>query len=107
MAKKASSKNDSGIRPLGDRVLVRPLSGEEAHSATASGIIIPDNSQGEKTDRGEVIAVGPGRRSDDNKLISLEVKEGDKVLFQWGEKVEYGGQEYYLVGENNILAIID
>ena len=97
-------KDTATIRPLGDRVLIKPLS-EEATSP--GGIILPDSAREEKTDRGEVIAVGEGKVGDDNKRIPVAVKAGDKVLFQWGEKIEYGGEDFYLVNEGNILAIID
>lgn len=104
MAKKAAAKG-VGIRPIADRVLVKPLEGDEEKSP--SGIILPDSGTDDKKDRGEVVAVGEGKRGDDNKLIPVSVSIGDKVIFQWGEKVEYGGEEYYLVVENNILAVID
>lgn len=97
-------KKDVSIRPLGDRVLIKPLSDEEK---SPSGIIIPDTVSEQKNDRGEVLAVGEGRVGDDNKRIPVSVKKGDTVLFQWGEKVEYGGEDYYLVGEGNILAVIN
>ena len=103
MSKKESSK--VGIRPLGDRVLVKPSTNE--NETSPSGIIIPDTAGQEKTDRGEVIAVGEGKVGDDNKRVPVAVSVGDKVLFQWGEKIEYAGQDYYLVSEGNILAVID
>lgn len=101
MAKKGSS--GVNIRPLGDRVLIKPGGDDEV---SPSGIIIPDTVSEQKSDRGEVIAIGEGRFGDDNERIPMSVKVGDTVLFQWGEKVEYGGTEYYLVSEGNILAVI-
>jgi chaperonin GroES len=71
-----------------------------------SGIILPDTADREKTDRGVVIATGEGKKNDDGKIISMQVKAGDKVLFQWGDKVEIDDEEYYIVGEANILAIL-
>ncbi len=96
------------IRPLGDKVLIRPLSNEELGTRSPSGIIIPETVDREKNDRGEVIAVGPGRWDEDGeKRIPMSVALGDKVIFQWGDKVEYQGVEYYLVSENNISAVIE
>ncbi len=101
---KNASKADVQIRPLGDRALIKPEKGSE--ETTTSGIILPDSGEA-KQDRGTVVAVGPGKVGDDNELIPMSVKQGDTVLFQWGDKVEYGGEEYYLVTEGNILAVID
>ena len=96
------------LRPLGDKVLIRPLSDEELGTTSPSGIIIPETIDRDKADRGEVVAVGPGRWDDDGeKRIPLSVEVGDKVIFQWGDKVEYQDVEYYLVSELNISAIID
>lgn len=95
------------IMPLGDRVLIKPVSGEEREKKLASGIIIPETVSKEKTDRGEVIAVGEGKLSEETgKRIPLSVKVGQQVLFQWGEKVEINDEEYFLVNESNILAVI-
>lgn len=104
MAKK-SSKDDSSIRPLGDRVLVAPVD-DAAETTSPSGIILPDSGSEDKKDRGTVIAVGPGRRGDDNELIPVSVAKGDTVIFQWGDKITYQGKEYFLVAEGNILAVI-
>lgn len=93
------------IKPLHDRVLVR----EDENSnekKTASGIIIPvtvDDDKGGK--RGEVVAVGPGRL-EDGKIVPISVKIGDKIIFQWGDKVKIGDEEYYLVKESEILAVV-
>ncbi len=95
-----------GIMPLGDRVLVSPE--VETHEKTASGIYIPDTAKKEKPERGEVIAVGPGKRGDDNELIPIAVKVGDTVVFsKYGyDEVNIGDEEYYLISESNILAVI-
>ena len=89
------------IQPLGDRVLVKVLETEET---TASGIVLPDSAK-EKKAEGEVIAVGPGRY-DDCVLVPMNVSVGDKVLFQWGDKLTIDGVEYEMVNESAILAII-
>ncbi len=94
------------ITPLGDRVLVEPLGKEEK---TKSGIIIPDTIDKERPEQGIVIAVGAGKVTDDGKVIAPKVKKGQKVLFsKYGpDEVKIDGQEYLIVSEANILAIID
>lgn len=104
---KKDSKNKSSLTPIGDKVLIKPLSDEDMSSRSSSGIIIPDTIDREKADRGKIIAVGEGRYDDKGNLIPMYVKKGQKVIFQWGDKVEYGGEEYYIVGESNILAILN
>lgn len=102
-----SESDKLNLRPLGDKVLIRPLSDDELGTKSPSGIIIPETVDREKTDRGEVVATGPGRFDEDGeKRIPLEVKVGDKVIFQWGDKIEYKGNDYYLVSESNISAVI-
>ena len=100
MAKKLS------LKPLGDRVVVRPgdTGGEKK---LASGIIIPETVNKEKLFAGEVVAVGPGRRSDKGERIPLEVKAGDKVFFKkpWDEPIKLDGEEYYVLSESEILLI--
>ena len=93
------------IRPLHDRVVVRRM---EEERKTASGIINPDNAA-EKPDRGEVLAVGPGKVGDDNERIALQVKVGDKVLFgkYAGTAVKVDGQELLIMREEDLLAIIE
>jgi chaperonin GroES len=106
MSKGESSKVN--LRPLSDKVLIRPLGDEELGTTSPSGIIIPETVDREKTDRGEVVAAGPGRWDEDGeKRIPMSVEVGDKVIFQWGDKVEYQGTEYYLVSESNISAVIE
>lgn len=92
------------VKPLHDRVLVRRL---EEETKTASGIIIPDNSK-EKPSEGEVIAVGSGYRLADGSLRALDVKAGDKVLFEkWGgTEVKVDGEEYLVMKEEKILGIL-
>jgi chaperonin GroES len=104
MAKKEDRK--VAIQPLGDRVLVKPeTAGDEK---TASGIIIPDTAHKEKPERGEVIAVGQGKRGDDNEIIPVAVKVGDTVMFsKYGfDEVKIEDEEYYILSESQILAII-
>ncbi len=93
------------IRPLHDRVVVRRM---EEERKTASGIIIPDNAA-EKPDRGEVLAVGPGKVGDDNERVALQVKVGDKVLFgkYAGTAVKLDGSEVLIMREEDLLAIIE
>ena len=93
------------IKPLQDRILIRE-NAEGKEKKTSSGIIIPvtvNEDKGSKS--GEVIAAGPGR-FEDGKTIAPHVKVGDKVLFQWGDKVKIDDEEYYIVRESEILAII-
>jgi co-chaperonin GroES (HSP10) len=104
MAKKSSSS----IIPLGDRVLVRVNSEKEAERKLESGIILPSSVKGDRdaTKRGEVVAIGPGKY-DDGELQPIQgIKEGDTVLFSWGDQITVNGTEYYLITESNILAII-
>jgi chaperonin GroES len=93
------------FRPLHDRVLVRRLEGDEK---TAGGIIIPDTAK-EKPMEGEVIAVGPGTRGEDGKLIALDVKAGDRILFgKWsGTEVRIDGDELIIMKESDILGVIE
>ncbi|MBM4157595.1 MAG: co-chaperone GroES [Ignavibacteria bacterium] len=92
------------LRPLSDRVLVKPSPAEEK---TKSGIIIPDTAK-EKPMQGEIIAVGKGKTDDNGKFIPLEVKVGDKVLYgkYSGTEVTIDGEEYLIMRESDIYAII-
>jgi chaperonin GroES len=92
------------FRPLQDRVLVRRLEQEEK---TRGGIIIPDTAK-EKPMEGEVIAVGPGARSEDGKVHPLDVKAGDRVLFgKWsGTEIKIDGEELLIMKESDIMGII-
>ena len=93
------------LQPLQDRVLIQEHT-DSKERKTSAGIIIPVTAHEDKeSKKGEVIAVGPGRR-EEGKLVAPSVKVGDVVLFQWGDKVKVGEQEYYLVRESEILAII-
>lgn len=93
------------IRPLHDRVLVKRV---EEEQKTKSGIYIPDTAK-EKPMEGEVVATGPGARSEDGKVIPMDVKKGDRVLFaKWGgTEVKIDGQEYLIMKESDILAVVE
>ena len=92
------------VRPLGDRVVVRPLQREEV---TKSGIVLPDTAK-EKPQRGEVIAVGNGRLTDDGKRLPMDVKTGDQVLFAKyaGTELKLDEEEVLILSEKDILAIV-
>ena len=100
-----TEQSDTGkVKPLGDRVLVRELKKEGERSV--SGIIIPETVGEDRGARkGEVIAVGAGK-FDDGILVPMQVRVGDNVLFQWGDKLTIDGEEYEMVNESAILAII-
>lgn len=93
------------LRPLHDRVLVKRLEEEEK---TRGGIIIPDTAK-EKPIRGEIVAVGPGKMSDDGKRIEMSVKVGDKVMFNKyaGTEIKVEGEEHLVMREDDIVAIIE
>lgn len=102
-----TSSKKTSVQPLGDRVLVRPFNADEANTTTASGIIIPDTIDKEKPAQGEVVAVGEGR-IDNGKKIPVAVKKGDRVVFsKYGyDEVKVGEDEYYILKEDQILAVI-
>ena len=93
------------FRPLHDRVVVRRVASEEK---TAGGIIIPDTAK-EKPQEGEVIAVGPGGRDEAGKLIPLDVKAGERILFgKWsGTEVKLDGEELLIMKESDVMGIIE
>ena len=93
------------FRPLHDRVLVRRI---EAEEKTAGGIIIPDSAK-EKPSEGEVIAVGPGGRDEAGKLIPIDLKTGDRVLFgKWsGTEVKIDGEDLLIMKESDVLGVLD
>jgi chaperonin GroES len=93
------------FRPLHDRVVVRRIESDER---TAGGIIIPDTAK-EKPQEGEVIAVGPGARDESGKLIPLDLKAGDRILFgKWsGTEVKIDGQDYLIMKESDVMGVID
>jgi len=93
------------LRPLHDRVVVKRV---ESEKKTAGGIIIPDTAS-EKPQEGEVVAVGPGARDEAGKLVALDVKAGDRVLFgKWsGTEVKIDGVEYLIMKESDIMGVLN
>ena len=93
------------IRPMQDRIIVKRL---EEESKTAGGLFIPDTAK-EKPQKGEVIAVGKGKKTDDGKVIALDVKAGDQVLFgkYAGTEIKIEGEEYLIMREDDILGVIE
>lgn len=94
-----------GVRPLHDRILVRRMAEEEK---TAGGLFIPDTAK-EKPQKGEIIATGKGRLTEDGKTLPLEVKAGDRVLFgkYSGTELKIGGEEFLMMREEDVLGIIN
>jgi chaperonin GroES len=94
----------TNIRPLEDRILVRPEEGEET---TASGIVIPDTAK-EKPQEGTVLAAGPGKRSDTGELIPVDVKEGDRVVYSkyGGTEIKVEGEDLLILSARDVLAIV-
>ena len=95
----------SKFRPLHDRVVIRRI---EQEAKTKGGIIIPDNAK-EKPQEGEVIAVGPGAHDEKGKLVPIEVKAGDRVLFgKWsGSEVKIDGEDLLIMKESDIMGVIE
>jgi len=93
------------IRPLDDRIVVKPL---EAEEKTSGGILLPDTAK-EKPQRAKVLAVGEGRLTDDGNRIPLTVKVGDQVLFgkYAGTEIKFAGEELKILRENEVLALLD
>lgn len=93
------------LRPMQDRLIVKRL---EEEQKTAGGLFIPDTAK-EKPMRGEVVAVGKGKKTEDGKLIALDVKVGDKVLFgkYAGTEIKVDGEEYLIMREDDILGVIE
>ena len=94
------------IKPLEDRIVVRPL---DAEQTTASGLVIPDTAK-EKPQEGEVLAVGPGRYDDEGeKRIPLDVKTGDTVLYSkyGGTEVKYNNEDYLILSARDVLAVVE
>jgi chaperonin GroES len=103
-----TTTSGSPIRPLGDRVVVRPLTEQEMGIVSASGIIIPDTAKKEKPEQGIVVAVGAGKWNEDGDgRLAMDVAIGDKVVFsKYGyDEVKVDGQEYYIVAESSVLGV--
>jgi chaperonin GroES len=94
------------IKPLSDHILIEPVKEEEK---TRGGIFLPDTASKEKSEEGVIIAVGPGKKTDDGKIVMMSVKVGDKVLFQkYGpSEIKIDGKEYLIASESDILAVIE
>lgn len=94
------------IKPLADHILIEPIKGEER---TKTGILLPETAEKEHSEQGKVIAIGPGRKTSDGKIIPLEVKVGDKVLFtKYGpNEIKVNDKEYLIAKEEDILAILE
>ena len=92
------------LKPLGDRVIVKPA---EAEEQTASGLVIPDTAQ-EKPQRGEVVAVGEGKRDDDGDRIPMDVAVGDTVIYgkYGGQEIKIEGIEYKILEERDVIALV-
>ncbi len=93
------------IRPLHDRVIVKRI---EEERKSAGGIVIPDTAA-EKPDQGEIVAVGKGKKGEDGKLIPLDVKVGDRILFgkYSGNEIKLDGEEYQIMREDEVLGILE
>ena len=94
------------IKPLGDRVIVKPLAEDEI---TASGIVLPDTVDKEKPEQGEVVAVGPGKRLDNGEIVPVSVKVGDKVVFRQysPDEIKVDGDEVLVISESDIIGLIE
>jgi chaperonin GroES len=92
------------LKPLGDRLVIKPLEGEEV---TPSGIVLPETAK-EKPQKGEVLSVGPGARDEDGKRIAMDVKAGDKVLFAKyaGTEIKIDNEKLLILRESDVLAIV-
>lgn len=101
----AAKKNGAGIRPLQDRILVKRIAAEEK---TAGGIIIPDTAK-EKPQEGQVVSVGKGKVLEDGKVLPLDVKAGDKILFgkYSGTEITLQGEEHLILREEDVLGVIE
>lgn len=97
------------LKPLGDRVLIEPVSEEEKGGKTKSGIVIPDTAEKERPEEGRIVALGEGRRTEDGKLVPVSLKVGQKILFsKYGpNEIKIDDKEYLIAKEEDILAIIE
>lgn len=97
------------IKPLGDRVVIKPQNEVEKAGKSKGGIIIPETVDKERSEQGVVVAVGPGRVGDDNELVPMTVKKGQTVIFaKYGpDEIKINGEDYLIVSESQILAVIE
>jgi len=103
-----TAKTTSPIRPLNDRVVVRPMTDEELGTVSMSGIIIPDSAKKEKPEQGIILAAGPGKWDEDGeKRIPMDVKVGDRIVYsKYGfDEVKIEKDEYFIVSEASILGV--
>ncbi len=93
------------VKPLHDHLLVRPL---EEDRITASGIVLPDTAK-EKAEKGEVVAIGPGKMLESGARATMSVKVGDKVMFKKysPDEVKVDGKEYFIIAESDVLAVLE
>lgn len=93
------------LKPLGDRLIVKPTKAEET---TAGGIVLPDTAQ-EKPQKGEVIAIGPGKLLDNGKTVPMEMKVGDTIFYAkyGGTEIKVGSEEYVILRQDDVLAIVE
>ncbi|MBI5140491.1 MAG: co-chaperone GroES [Candidatus Vogelbacteria bacterium] len=96
------------LRPLGDRIVVEPLAEHERGKETKSGIFIPETAEKERAEKGVVVSVGPGKVTDEGKLIPMNLKVGDKVLFtKYGpDEIKIDDRDYFILSESNVLGVI-
>lgn len=94
------------IKPLSDHILIEPIKEEEK---TKAGIFLPETTSKERSEQGTVIAVGPGKRTDEGKLFPMSIKPGDKIIFtKYGpNEIKIENKEYLIASENDILAVIE
>src|SRR6188474_3289119 len=104
MSEPPQGRNAMNVRPLADRILVRRI---EEKETVRGGIIIPDTAK-EKPQEGEVVAVGPGRKTEEGKLIPLDLKKGDRILMgkYSGTDVKIDGTEYVILREDDVLGVL-
>jgi|SRR3989344_651208 len=106
MKKETGKKSPLKVKPLGDRVLISEIEEKDGERMSKGGIIIPETvSEDKGAKKGKVVAVGEGRY-EDGKRIPVSVSVGDTVLFQWGDQVKISGEEYHIVSESNIIAVV-
>lgn len=94
------------IKPLSDHILIEPLAQEEK---TKAGILLPDSAEKERPEQGRVVAVGPGKKTSSGRIIAVDLKPGQKVLFtKYGpNEIKVAGKEYLIAKEEDILAILE
>jgi chaperonin GroES len=94
------------IKPLSDHILIEPIKEEEK---TKTGIFLPETASKERSEEGKVVAVGPGKKTEDGKIMMMSVKPGDRVLFsKYGpNEIKIDGKEFLIASESDILAIIE